>query len=81
METAACQAGSYRRLQACTTNHCGVTWQYNQNHGKSSKIQVSVASHLKGLPPIICTWLDSPRAALYAGSYCKLVACTILELL
>jgi len=27
-----------------------------------------------------CTWLESPKAALHAGSYCKLVAQTVVEL-
>ena len=26
------------------------------------------------------TWLESPKAALHAGSYCKLVAHTVVEL-
>jgi len=32
------------------------------------------------LSPIICTWLESPKAALHAESYCKLVAHTVVEL-
>ena len=47
---------------------------------QSQKFHVSVASHLNRLLLIICTWLESPKVVLYAGTYCKLVACTVVEL-
>ena len=43
-------------------------------------VLVPIASHANRLSPIICTWLKSPKAALHAGSYCKLVAQTVVEL-
>ena len=41
---------------------------------------VPIARHVNRLSPIISTWLESPKAALQAGSYCKLVAHTGVEL-
>ena len=59
-------------------------WSYGStNSAQSWKIFFkSVASHLNSfrLSPIICTWLESPKVALYARSYCKLIACIIVEL-
>ena len=44
------------------------------------QLQVSIDSHLNRLSPIICTWFESPKVVLYAGSYWKLKACTVVEL-
>ena len=50
-------------------------------HRKWSNIKwQSASSHLKGLSPIICACLESPKVALHAGSYCKVVAGTAVEL-
>jgi len=50
------------------------------DHNEIIMGKVSVASHSQGLSLIICTWLESPKAALHTGSYCKLAAHTVVEL-
>ena len=47
---------------------------------KIVQLQVLIAWHLNRLSPIICTWLESPKSALHAGSYYKPVAHTVVEL-
>ena len=81
---AALHAGSYCKPVAQSLKRL---WSYGSTKlailSESQKIvqlQVPIAWHVNGLSPIICIWLESPKAALYAESYCKPVAHTVVEL-
>ena len=57
--------------------HLGASHEVNQHNVldiKGSYMELVAGSSQ------YCTWLESPKAALQAGSYCKLVAHTDVEL-